>query len=408
MTNYSSQTALLVLSWVAASIFALAGLTTLFFGFEGYCHIVENCLVKAYPVSSAAADKAADAADAAEKAVQEAEAEQEAAGQAAAADKAVEARRYAENLQDKVQPGAVTTAAFNEMVKKAFRGNWWEPLITAGLYLVIWLALGFFVFLNGRRLFLLMVFLHVVVIIYAFLAYLLIGNKVAAGDTNVPLIFLIPPVVGGFASVFYLFLREYFLQEQNGLKDTLSLIEKEVQNLVNSLRQIHFLNKRLQEQAPIELVIESGHTSTAVIDHLERVLQGKELNLTADDFNDEESLIAAKLFHSQLAIDKLSRVYPGQVQKLKTDHGSIRQLLQDIDALDTWVDDAKNAIAEGSRQLAEGIDESSRDILSRHPQISHDELLKEFLEEELSLRIDRRIPSINSVDFPWSDKRGSL
>ena len=95
------------------------------------------------------------------------------------------------------------------------------------------------------------------------------------------------------------------------------------------------------------------------------------------------------------------------MQKLKKEHSSINQLLKDLDALDTWVDDAKNHITEGSRQLAEGIDESGRNILSWHPGIPHDELLEEFLKEELSLRLDRRIPSIDSVEFPWSDVRDS-
>jgi hypothetical protein len=356
MNNYLQGTSLLVLSWSAASIFTLAGLTTMFFGFQGYCHIETSCLagLRFYPPAE-----------------------------------------------------SMSNTAYQQVIKDTFHENSWEPLVTAGFYLAFWLALGFFVFLNSRRLLLLVVCLHVIVIIYAFLALVVFGG-LTARDTNVPIIFLAPMFIGVIASVFYFFLREYFLRERKGLKDRLGLIEKGVQNLVDSLRQIHFLNRRLQEQAPIELIVESGHTSPVVIDHLERVLKDKESTRTFDAFSDEKSLIAETLFRSQLTIDEMSRVYPGQVQKLKTDHGSIRQLLQFIDNLDTWVDDAKNAIAEGSRQLAEGIDESSKDILSRHPQIPHDELLKEFLEEELSLRIDRRIPSINSVDFPWSDKRGSL
>ena len=63
LNDYSTQTVILVLTWAAALIFALAGLTSMFFGFQGYCHI-EDCPVKVYPMWNAAADIAADAGNA--------------------------------------------------------------------------------------------------------------------------------------------------------------------------------------------------------------------------------------------------------------------------------------------------------------------------------------------------------
>ena len=123
-------------SWVAASVFVAAGLTTLFFGYEGFCHITNCNFIEVYPLAE-----------------------------------------------------GMSNSKYQEVVSEAFDGIGYAPLVMAGIYFVIWLALGYVVFSYGVRLLKLVGALHLLVIIYAFLAYSLIGNKVAVRDTHVWLIF---------------------------------------------------------------------------------------------------------------------------------------------------------------------------------------------------------------------------